>query len=51
MAGRVDRGGGQEEDEPCILGEALFEHEAQRDGTGATGREGRETAVGVLEGG
>jgi len=42
-------GGGEEEDEPCIPGEALLEDDAQRDGTGATGREFRETAVGALD--
>jgi len=39
----MDRG--QEDDEPCILWEVLLEDDAQRDGTGATGREGEETAV------
>ena len=38
-------GRGREDNEPCILWEAPFEDEAQRDGTRATGREGEETAV------
>jgi len=44
-------GRGREDDEPCILWEALFEDEAQRDGTRATGREGEETAVYTAAGG
>jgi len=49
VAGRVDMGGGQGGDEPCILGGALFEDNAQRGGSGAAGRESEETAVCALE--